>query len=342
MPSSHAGLVRALRRHELFIAESVTEAFLARHPDWVARYGDRARTAGVEDARYHVQFLSSAIEHDAPQAFAVYVRWTTRVLESRGIDRTFLFENLLQVQEAAARLVAAPERDVLARFLRLPAEVDPDPSPSAASDSPLALSKSMFVQAALAGDRRAALTVATEALREGNSLQDLYSDVFQDGLRDVGRLWEINAISVAQEHMATAVTQYVMAQVFERIPRPEVSRGLAILTGVPGELHQIGPLMIADMLEASGWAVQFLGSNLPIASVAAAIEDARPDVLGISVTMLFNVQHASRLVETARAIHQPLRIVVGGAAFRAGADWRKTGADAYAADLKEAVALLST
>lgn len=112
------------------------------------------------------------------------------------------------------------------------------------------------------------------------------------------------------------------------------------MTGVPGELHHVGALMVADMLEGRGWRVQFLGSNLPVPSIVAAVRDAKPDLLGISVTMLFNVHHAAALVAAVRALNPPPRIVVGGAAFRVADQWRATGADAYAPDVRTAVALL--
>ena len=48
------------------------------------------------------------------------------------------------------------------------------------------------------------------------------------------------------------------------------------MTGVPGELHHVGALMVSDMLEAQGWQIQFLGSNLPITSILATITDAKP------------------------------------------------------------------
>lgn len=340
MTSRHPALTRTLRREEQHIAEAVTDAFLKRHPDWVTRYGDRARSAGIEDARFHVQFLAAAIENDSPAAFSDYVQWTTRVLESRGIGREFLRENLLQVQEAAEATLSDEQRDVVARFLSLPDAHQQADEPMGQTDGPLALTRRMFIQAALRGDRRAALTIVTEALRGGGTIEDVYIDVLQDGLYEVGRQWERNTITVAQEHMATAVTQFVMAQVFERIERPEVSRGRVVLTGVPGELHHVGALMVADMLEARGWAVQFLGSNLPLPSVIAAVRDSRPDILGISVTMLFNLHQATELIAAVRPLNQRPRVVVGGAAFRATDQWQATGADGYASDLKSALALL--
>jgi methanogenic corrinoid protein MtbC1 len=335
-----AALAQALRRFEHTIAERVTDEFLRRHPDWLERYGDRARTAGVEDARFHVQFLSAAIEHDTPQAFADYVRWTTGVLESRRIDRAFLAENLRQVRAAIDDLLPPAQAALVDRFMAMPAEAGAPAAPSVPDDSPLALTRSLFVQAILRGERRAALTIASEAVRAGASIADLYADVFQDALYEVGRRWERNAISVAQEHMATAVTQYVMAQMYERIPLAPATRGTALLTGVPGELHHVGALMVSDLLEAHGWEARYLGSNLPVPAVVGAVRDTAPDLLGISVTMAFNLHHAERLIKDVQAIGRPIRIVVGGGAFRAPETWRAIGAHDYAADLRGALSLL--
>lgn len=340
MPDSRLSqIARLLRRHENTIAESVTDAFLRRHPDWLERYGERARTAGIDDARFHVQFLSGAIETNSPEAFADYVRWATGVLEARRIDRAFLAENLGQVRDAAVELLAVDDRTIIDRFVVMPSASGAHPDPPA-SESPLALSRRLFVQALLNGERRGAVTIASEALDNGASIDDLYADVFQDALYEIGRRWERNEISVAQEHMATAITQYVMAQIYGRIPVSAARRGKAVLAGVPGELHHVGALMVADVLEAHGWEARYLGSNLPVSSVVGTVRDQAPDVVGISVTMIFNLHYAARLIGEVRELGHPVRIVVGGGAFRAGTGWREIGADDYAPDLRRAVSLL--
>lgn len=203
----------------------------------------------------------------------------------------------------------------------------------------LAAARQQFVGAILSGERRAALTVALAALEAGAPIPDLYADVFQAALYEIGRRWEENRITVAQEHMATAVTQYVMAHVFEHIPPSAVKRGLAVITGVPGELHHVGAMMVSDMLEAHGWQVQFLGSNLPVASIVGTVSEARPALLGVSVTMRDNLPQAVELIAGAKQAVSGLRVVVGGAAFRS-AEWTATGADDYAADVRGAIALL--
>ncbi|MBA2378709.1 MAG: hypothetical protein H0V76_03940 [Blastocatellia bacterium] len=76
------------------VAQSVTDQFLLRHPDWVTRYGDAGRVRGIEDAKYHIDFLSSSIESGSTAPFEDYARWTSRMLASRGIDPEFVAENL--------------------------------------------------------------------------------------------------------------------------------------------------------------------------------------------------------------------------------------------------------
>ena len=91
---------------------------------------------------------------------------------------------------------------------------------------------------------------------------------------------------MAQEHLATAVTQYVMAHLYTCHPSGEGSRGSVVLTGVSGELHQVGCHMIADALEANGWDVRFLGTHCPEADI---LEQARREpcsILGISTTLV--------------------------------------------------------
>lgn len=174
----------------------------------------------------------------------------------------------------------------------------------------------MFLQAILAGQRAAAVQGAREALRDGTSLQSLYLDVFQPALYEVGARWEANQLTVAQEHIATAITQFVMAQIYEP-PRQQSTRGTVLMTGVEGELHNIGAVMVGDLLETSGWNVRFPGTNLPTTAILSEIRETAPTYVGISATMLFNVAAARELI---RAIRRDFgdrpRVMVGGAAFR--------------------------
>ena len=62
-------------------------------------------------------------------------------------------------------------------------------------------------------------------LREGHSLLDIYVEIFQESLYQVGRAWEMNELTVAEEHMATAITQYVIAQNYANLPIRQLGAG---------------------------------------------------------------------------------------------------------------------
>lgn len=335
-------LAELLRGFSRQIAENVTADFLRLHPDWVTRYGAKASRRGVEDAIYHQDFLCAALEAGESRVFADYLRWTAGVLSARGIAPHFLRENVEQIARAIeARLEAAPApdiRDFVKAALESALSTEPAVPPGQGA---LDNVRDLYLQAILQGQRQVAVGIALEAAREGHSLPDIYGEVLQDAMYEVGRRWEANHITVAQEHMATAITQHVIAHLYPLIPPAPLVRGRMVITGVEGELHQVGPNIVADVLESAGWDVRFLGANTPTASVLNAVEEHRADVLGISATMLFNLPNVRRLIAEARALPgRNMRIILGGSAFRATPElYKELGAEGVALDVKGALRL---
>jgi methanogenic corrinoid protein MtbC1 len=352
-------LAERLRVAREGVAEAATDEFLERHPDWLERYGDAARIRGEEDAAYHVDFLAGALVADDPEAYATYARWTAGVLSSRGIAPVFLAENLDQVRRAAADRLDGEERALVDRFVEAgiaaleeegpemePAEQQPfgeEPSfgaePSFGTEPSFGAERSLYLQAVRSGDRRAALNVTLESIRAGVSVPEVYRQVLQPAQYEIGRLWARNEITVAREHMATAITQYVVAQLYSHLDLPEASRGRALVTGVRGELHQLGANMVADVLEADGWNTRFLGTQLPHGGILEAVEEHEPQLIGISATVLSNLPAVAELIGELRArFGSEVVILVGGAAFTGQRAWREMGADGVGRDLEEAVA----
>jgi len=332
-----------LRSRRQAIASSATADFLGRHRTWVERYGDLAWIRGEEDASFHVQFLAGAILADDPSAFQDYALWTGGVLAARGIATRFLVENLEQVGRAAGQGLDEADRTLVDRIVEAGVGALRDraasPEEPAREGDAGRIQLSLYLQAILAGDRRAALSVALEAIRSGMAVADVYLDILQPAQHELGRRWERNEITVANEHMATAVTQYVVAQLYSHLDIAPIRRGNAIVTGVRGELHQLGGNMVADMLEADGWNVRFLGTQLPHEAVVQAIDEHEPRLVGVSATVLISLPAVAGLIEDIRRrFGTAVAIMVGGSAFRGGAGvWQDIGADGFGRDLREAV-----
>lgn len=323
------------------VAEQVTQIFLDRHPEWLARYGERARKFGIEDAQFHIDFLRGAVEAGSIRAFEDYCEWAAGLLKSRAIASHFLVENLMQIEAALAFGLSPEERAVVARIMEAGrAACDREKIRPSQPDTPLALTRNVYLQSILIGARAGSVQIVEEALRAGAKVFDIYAQVFQESLYEVGRLWEEGKISVSVEHRATAITQFVMAGIYSRAlpapPMPPLRQ--AIVTGVVGELHQIGANMVADVLENAGWNVEFLGTDAPHSGIVDAVLAQTSDLLCISATMLANVPSVVRLIKDLRARAPKLRVLIGGAAFRARPDlWADIGADGYSPDLNAAV-----
>ena len=174
-----------------------------------------------------------------------------------------------------------------------------------------------YMRIILAGQRKSALEIIMDAYRGGHSIQGIYLDVFQEVLYEIGRLWETNKITVADEHMGTAITQFVMSNLYRHMEISDAHFGRVVMTGVQGELHQVGCNMVADVLESDGWDVMFLGTNVPSDGVMKSITQHGADYLGISSTMHFNIPKVIELVKTVRKeLGDSVRIMLGGGAFR--------------------------
>jgi MerR family transcriptional regulator, light-induced transcriptional regulator len=323
------------------LSAAVNDEFFRRHPDWLERYGAYGVQKGFEDAGYHIEYLAAAVETGSLPLFETYARWTSRVLESRGIASRFLAENFQQVEAALRPRLTPAEFAMVSRLLQAGAAALSEPAeahPTSTSDT----WRRLFLASILRGQRDATLNIALDALSHGLTVTDFHTDVCARSLHDVGEMWERNRIAVADEHIATAVAQYVIAQLYPRIPLPDRRRGNVIVTGVEGELHQLGANIFADILESEGWTAFFLGSNLPHSGILAKIEEHRAAAVCISVTMPFNIPQAQRLVAAIRSrFGSKIRILLGGQAFRNVPEFlQESGADAWAPDARQGAALL--
>jgi methanogenic corrinoid protein MtbC1 len=171
-----------------------------------------------------------------------------------------------------------------------------------------------YLDAQLSGDRAAALRlVIDDGLGGGVAVPDLHLGVVQPAQREIGRLWQENRISVAQEHLATAISQLVVSHLYRSMPREPHNGRLALVACVEGELHDMGGRMGADFLEMAGFDVRFLGADVPTPSLLEMIDTERPDVVGLSVAMTYHLPSLIKAVQAIRAAHgRELPILVGG------------------------------
>ena len=202
----------------------------------------------------------------------------------------------------------------------------------------------VYLAALRAGDRRRALAVVEDARAAGLGLPALYLDVFQPALREIGRLWQENEITVAEEHLATAVTQMSMGRLYADFCMAASRNGRTLLAAcAETERHEVGLRMICDLLELEGWDATYLGAAVPPDSLVAMVLRDRPDVLALSASIAPHLPQLRSLIAAVRAAtgRAAPYVLVGGRPFLDDPTLgHRVGADATARDTAAAAALL--
>lgn len=175
-----------------------------------------------------------------------------------------------------------------------------------------------YLHALLAGNRRKCHDIVSGLLEKDPDIKDLYVHLFQRALYEIGELWEKNKISVATEHIATAITEGLLTQVYPMIFASEHSGKKGLVACVPNEYHQIGAKMVADTFELNGWDGYFVGSNTPVQELIKTIGETQPDVIALSLSIYFNLPHLEKMIDEIRKHDADIPIWIGGQAFRWG------------------------
>ena len=197
-----------------------------------------------------------------------------------------------------------------------------------------------YVEHLLAGEDAACLDEARAIADDLKGLHRLYVDVIQPSMYRVGELWEAGQISVATEHLATAINSFVASTCYARLACAGTGGPRALIACVPEEMHQLGARMVADLLECDGWDVDFYGASMPERDLIGAIRERDPRFVGLSAALVMHLGSVKRTITAIRAElgAAPPTIVVGGNAYRGdGQLWRQVGADLYVADASAAV-----
>jgi len=194
----------------------------------------------------------------------------------------------------------------------------------------------IFVAHLINGEYQACLAISEAYyLTDVDNLVDFYVEVIEQSLYEVGRLWETGHISVAQEHLATAIVNRLMLIHFLRAGLVEASKPKVVIVAAPNELHEVGASMVADLLQQHGWEVDYLGANMPKEDLLKYLRESKPYILGISVVMPYNLASVREIIDSIRRDTSicGIKIMVGGVAFKHSEElWRQVGADAYAVD----------
>jgi MerR family transcriptional regulator, light-induced transcriptional regulator len=146
-------------------------------------------------------------------------------------------------------------------------------------------------------------------LAAGVPLIDLCEHVIAPALRQIGDDWAAGAVSIAQEHRASAICERLIAtHASQPAGRP---RGTAVVATPPGEQHGLPALMAAACLREDRWLVHHLAADLPAGEVTRLAEDVAADLVVLSSATGEAAQRARHAAQAITATHPHLTVLTG-------------------------------
>jgi len=167
--------------------------------------------------------------------------------------------------------------------------------------------------------------VLTEALVEGMRIVGVD---FRDGILFVPE------VLLAANSMKAGMTILRPLLIATGAPR----QGKMVIGTVKGDIHDIGKNLVGMMMEGAGFEVIDLGINNPVEKYLAAIDEHKPDILGMSALLTTTMPYMKVVIDTMKekGMREDYVVLVGGAPLNE--DFAKAiGADAYCRDAAVAV-----
>ena len=297
----------------------------------------------VSDTEVRLRNLAEALACGRPEVFLLDVEWLASTLASRQASTDLLRATLSCLRDELNDSLPTDARPMADEYLGLALEMleSPIPAPESciAHVGPFDRLAKAFLVAVLEGKRSSAEKLIWDAVDSGASVSDLHSQVVTQVQNELGRMWQIGESHVAEEHFGSRVVEDVLVMLRSRMVSEPENGHTVLLASVSGNLHDIGPRLVADRFEGKGWRTIFLGANMPANDLVMGVKDFSPRMVALSVGQALNLRSAAETIAALRTLQPDLPILVGGAPFTAIEGlWKDIGADTFASDADSAVA----
>ncbi|HVD70523.1 MAG TPA: B12-binding domain-containing protein [Actinomycetota bacterium] len=171
-------------------------------------------------------------------------------------------------------------------------------------------------------------------LARGWGADRVLNEALVEGMRIVGIDFRDGILFVPEVLLAANAMKAGMAILRPLLAETGAERmGTIVIGTVKGDIHDIGKNLVGMMLEGAGFDVFDLGINNPVEDYLAALEEHKPDILGMSALLTTTMPYMKVVIDemVAKGIREDYIVLVGGAPLNEEFG-KAVGADAYCRD----------
>ncbi|OZB93588.1 B12-binding domain-containing protein [Paenibacillus sp. XY044] len=151
-----------------------------------------------------------------------------------------------------------------------------------------------------------------EQVESGRNSLYIYEQWLGPAMRYVGSLWEQNLITVADEHLASGVCDILLTR-YAALVKPDQTNGKrGMFLCVEEEAHYFGLKMVSTLFEERGFDARFYGPNLPLEGALLSAMRWKPDVIGLSVSIVYHLPKLRQYVNALASLPSRPTVIIGG------------------------------
>lgn len=179
---------------------------------------------------------------------------------------------------------------------------------------------SKLLTAMINSDRSGAAEIIGLALADGITPQEVIADILDPAIVQLGRLWEAESMSLAQNFVASKIAEDTLLRCIPDQAANTHAKGAVVIGNIEDDFHSLGRKTVSLFLSASGWEVHDLGNDVPAEEFLEKALEVGACVIGASAMMqttALNIRKLRQLIDE-RGLAGRIKLAVGGAVF----NWR--------------------
>lgn len=170
-------------------------------------------------------------------------------------------------------------------------------------------------KAVLEGKDDLALSKAKEALETGSQPIALINDGLIPGIIEAGELWKKNVYFWPEVVMSTEAFKAAMEVIEPHLPAGEVgTAGKVVIGTVAGDMHNLGKMIVINMLKCANFNVIDLGEDVPMTTFIDKVRELKPDILGLGCYMTTTMPEMRDVVKSLKdnGLRNNVKVIIGG------------------------------
>ena len=194
-------------------------------------------------------------------------------------------------------------------------------------------------KAILNGEDDLARSLAQKALEVGSQPMTIINEALVTGIIEAGELWKKNVYFWPEVVMSTEAFKKAMEIIEPHLSAGEIgTAGKVVIGTVAGDMHNLGKIIVINMLRCANFNVIDLGEDVPMITFIDKVKELMPDILGLGCYMTTTMSEMRDVVKSLKysGLQDNVKVIIGG--VPTGQEFADDiGADAWGKDAFDAV-----